>query len=431
MKEKRLKIFISAYACEPGKGSEPGIGWNVVNELSKYHEIHVLTRANNREPVEKGLEITGTSPVFHYYDLPKWLSFWKKKKRGYRFYYYLWQYGAFLKYRKFINTNSFDLVEHLTFANFAIPSLFMLCKPVTVYGPIGTTPIPPAIFRALPLKVKIRELLRKWSMNFLIHLEPFRFLTSECADWIIECGRVSGKSCFPNRFRDKIRLHPQTGINTEEPEYRCVRRRKEDGKIRLLICSEFLHWKGVTFSCETFARIARKRDDVELIIYGGGPEKSAMKKILADAGVSDRAQFIGFVSKAEMIQALFDADILLYPSYHHGLATIILQAMYARLPIVALKGDPVGEAVEEGAGITVSGNSMAAILDHLELETERLIESAKLREQMGTRGRELIESQYEWRVLTENLSDILAGLAALPIPGKGRRAIAEIPRKPE
>lgn len=30
MNARRLKIFISAYACEPEKGSEPGIGWNVV-----------------------------------------------------------------------------------------------------------------------------------------------------------------------------------------------------------------------------------------------------------------------------------------------------------------------------------------------------------------------------------------------------------------
>ena len=80
MNPKRLKIFISAYACEPGKGSEPGIGWNVVNELAKYNEVHVLTRSNNRESIESALaEKTEATPVFHYYDLPKCLTFWKRK----------------------------------------------------------------------------------------------------------------------------------------------------------------------------------------------------------------------------------------------------------------------------------------------------------------------------------------------------------------
>ena len=81
MDKKHLKIFISAYACEPEKGSEPGIGWNTVNELSKYHEVHVLTRANNRESIEKALSgRENPNLVFHYYDVPKWLSFWKKKE---------------------------------------------------------------------------------------------------------------------------------------------------------------------------------------------------------------------------------------------------------------------------------------------------------------------------------------------------------------
>ena len=31
MKSERLKVFINAFACEPYKGSEGGIGWNVVN----------------------------------------------------------------------------------------------------------------------------------------------------------------------------------------------------------------------------------------------------------------------------------------------------------------------------------------------------------------------------------------------------------------
>ena len=74
------KIFISAYACEPYKGSEPGIGWNVVNQLSRYFEVHVLTRANNREVIEAFYQANSqeVKPVFHYYDLPKYLSFWKK-----------------------------------------------------------------------------------------------------------------------------------------------------------------------------------------------------------------------------------------------------------------------------------------------------------------------------------------------------------------
>ena len=49
---KRLKVLISAYACESGKGSESGVGWNMVSEMAKYHDIWVMTRANNRPVIE-------------------------------------------------------------------------------------------------------------------------------------------------------------------------------------------------------------------------------------------------------------------------------------------------------------------------------------------------------------------------------------------
>ena len=46
------KIFVSAYACEPGLGSEIGVGWHWVLEMSRYFELWVLTRESNRPTIE-------------------------------------------------------------------------------------------------------------------------------------------------------------------------------------------------------------------------------------------------------------------------------------------------------------------------------------------------------------------------------------------
>ena len=42
--QEKLKIFVSAYACELDLGSEIGVGWHWVLEMSKYFELWVLTR---------------------------------------------------------------------------------------------------------------------------------------------------------------------------------------------------------------------------------------------------------------------------------------------------------------------------------------------------------------------------------------------------
>ena len=401
-----MKLFLSAYACEPGKGSEPGIGWNTALELARHHEVHVLTRANNLPSIREALSgYEGPKPVFHGYDLPRWLTFWKRKRRGYHLYYYLWQYGAFFRYRAL--ANRCDVVQHLTFANWAMPSLFMLCRPVTVYGPIGEVHTPEVVFRSLPWRVGVRERLRTWGMWLFTHLEPFRVLTPRGADVILESGHPEGRSGFSGKFLSKIRRQHQTGINPGEAEYEVRRGRESDGKVRLLICSEFVHWKGVTYACEVFGRIASMREDVELHIYGKGPERAAMERILARHGVSGAVRWFGFVGKREMLQALCDADILLYPSYHHGLATLILQAMWAGLPIVAMLDDPVALAVGEGAGVVAQGATMEEVLDDMQVKTLELIDSEERRRQLGQRGRELVRERYAWSKTVERLSRLL------------------------
>jgi len=42
---KKKKILLSAYACEPKKGSEPGVGWNWAIQICKMgNDKKIITR---------------------------------------------------------------------------------------------------------------------------------------------------------------------------------------------------------------------------------------------------------------------------------------------------------------------------------------------------------------------------------------------------
>lgn len=116
---KRLKILVSAYACEPGKGSEPGSGWYGVKKIAPFNEVWVITRANNREAIENTLP-EDPMPNIHwvYYDLPAWMRFWKKGGRGVQLYYFLWQLGLYFVAKKLHARVGFDVVHHITFATY-------------------------------------------------------------------------------------------------------------------------------------------------------------------------------------------------------------------------------------------------------------------------------------------------------------------------
>jgi hypothetical protein len=134
-----LKILLSAYACEPGKGSEPGIGWHWALEIARLgHEVHILTRSNNVQAIQRGLaELDGLRLTVHGYDLPTWARWWKKGMRGVRLYYVLWQWGAYRHARRLHSTLRFDLVHHITFGVFRHPSFMGRLGIPFVFGPIG------------------------------------------------------------------------------------------------------------------------------------------------------------------------------------------------------------------------------------------------------------------------------------------------------
>ena len=79
-----MKILLSAYACEPNRGSEPEVGWNWALTLAnKGHDTFVITRKNNKKSIKKYLLKNKKNNLkFIYYDLPKFLLNISKKKKN-------------------------------------------------------------------------------------------------------------------------------------------------------------------------------------------------------------------------------------------------------------------------------------------------------------------------------------------------------------
>src|SRR6218665_3614826 len=75
-------ILASAYAVNPYKGSEDGMGWNFIYQIGRYNKVIAVTRENNRPHVEKYMRENPDhlydNICFIYFDLPKWARFWKK-----------------------------------------------------------------------------------------------------------------------------------------------------------------------------------------------------------------------------------------------------------------------------------------------------------------------------------------------------------------
>src|SRR5512146_185101 len=169
-----LRILLSAYACEPHKGSEPGVGWHWAVALARAgHEVWVLTRANNRDAVERALAVQAIPNLkFVYHDLPAWARWWKRGGRGVRFYYVLWQWGAFGIARRLCREIRFDIVHHITFGVFRHPSFMAFLGVPFVFGPVGGGETAPRqLRRTFPLRGRVSEFVRD-AANRAVQVDP-------------------------------------------------------------------------------------------------------------------------------------------------------------------------------------------------------------------------------------------------------------------
>src|SRR6185369_16400827 len=87
-----IHICISAYACDPTRGSEPGVGWNIVREVARRHRVWAITRRKNQVPISAELQRAPLPNLrMIYFDLPRRLLAWKKGRLGIAMHYRLWQ----------------------------------------------------------------------------------------------------------------------------------------------------------------------------------------------------------------------------------------------------------------------------------------------------------------------------------------------------
>ena len=88
--------------------------------------------------------------------------------------------------------------------------------------------------------------------------------------------------------------------------------------------------KGQSTSIRALANLS---SDYSLTLIGDGPDRESLQELVRDLGLEERVTFKPWAD--EEVQNLKNYDIFLMPSMHEGLGSIVLQAMRAKIPIIA------------------------------------------------------------------------------------------------
>jgi glycosyltransferase involved in cell wall biosynthesis len=328
-----LKVLLSAYACEPGKGSEPGMGWHWAVEIARLgHEVHILTRANNVPACERGLAVlSGLRLSVHGYDLPRWARWWKEGQRGVRLYYVLWQRGASRRAQALHRAQHFDLVHHITFAVWRHPSFMGRLGIPFVFGPVGGgEDTPRALRRSLPLRAKIVEALRA-AANLLAAVDPLLLSTLRRASLVLY-KTTDTLSHIPRRFRAKCICIQDVATDKDG----VATAPASSAGPNFLFAGRLLYWKGVHLALRALAQVRDQLPDARLTIVGGGRDRAWLENLARELGLESAVDWRGLLPHDEVLRIYATHTAFVFPSLHDSGGTVVMESLAQGLPVVCL-----------------------------------------------------------------------------------------------
>ena len=418
---RRLKVLMSAYACEPHKGSEPADGWNWARQMSRWHDLWVLTRANNRPTIESAPPADSPANIhWVYFDLPRWASFWKRGSRGIQAYYYLWQLAAWHFGTRLHRRIGFDLLHHVTFGKYWVPSYLGFLPVRSILGPLGGGESTPRGLEGNFSRRGCRYERKRDLVRALADLDPVLRATLRRAG-IVAATTEESKKRIERLGAARIVVEPQFGLNDEELDFFGRFPARTGRPFRLISIGRLLHWKGFHWGLEAFARFHRVCPESEYWVVSDGPEAGALKKLAADLGIAHCVTFWGRLPElADVHGKLAQADVLVHPAAHEAFGNVCLEALAAGRPVICLDTGGPSLQVTEQCGFKAPVGSLEQALSSMADAMNLLCRNPDLRLRMGAAARERARTHFPWARKGERMNALYA--AAMCSAGGANRS---------
>jgi glycosyltransferase involved in cell wall biosynthesis len=407
---KKKSILATAYAVNPYKGSEDGMGWNAIYQIARFHNVIAITRKNNRSEIEKYMsrnpDLIYKNIQFLYFDLPLWIRFWKMKNRCAMLYYWLWQRAipSYVRAQKL----KFDIVHNLNFHNDWTPSyLYKLGVPF-VWGPIGHHPkIPLQYLKSYKLRSLIKDrltwLIKKMFWNYSTGL-------SQCIEKanVILCMNRSVEKVL-SLSNKEFKIIPS--VATEDFGLNLYKKNK---KFRLISVGRLIPLKGFDLSISAFAEFINnltdeEKNNCELVIVGSGSEKQFLQNLAKKKNISNHVIFIDWMRRSKLMELYNEVSVFLFPS-HEGAGMVVAEALSFGLPVICLDNHGPGEFIDESCGVAIPVQDYKNTVKELSLGIASLYENPSQLKSMSLMARQRFDQYFNWNKRGEQFQEVYKNL---------------------
>jgi glycosyltransferase involved in cell wall biosynthesis len=159
---------------------------------------------------------------------------------------------------------------------------------------------------------------------------------------------------------------------------------KRPGVVRVGMVARMNHrYKNHSGFLRVAAQIHKRMPNAEFVLVGDGPLRAELEREATSLGLGSAAIFTG--DRQDMPQVLASLDVAVNTSDSESLSNVILEAMAARLPVVAYDVGGNSELLAnkgEERGFLIPAGDENAFADGL----IKLLDDAALRERLGHNG---------------------------------------------
>ena len=368
----RPRALVFAFACEPGRGSEPGAGWGVVSAVSEFADCVVLVSSEHM-PAIRAWSRGASARAPRFVEVPEFS--WPVRWRGplTRFLLYLaWLARARRTGARLHAEQPFDVVHHVTYSVYWLPTPATQIGPPCVWGPVGgAATTPTGLLPVLGASGVLVDLVERLAVRCFAALPATRRVWRDAAVRVVQNEATRRRLPPPLRPGTIVLNH---ALFTEGPGPAGGQPPSTSPPLvdeRTVVFIGVLEpRKGARLAVHAAASAP---PDVRLAIVGDGPERPALERLAARLGVHDRVVFVGRVPRPEVFTLLSRAAAALFTGVREEGGLAVAEAMLTGIPVIVLANggartvaeastDPSRVAVvDPGSGAATAGAIAAAM----------------------------------------------------------------------
>lgn len=164
-------------------------------------------------------------------------------------------------------------------------------------------------------------------------------------------------------------------------------------KSQLVTIGRFNEQKGQLVLFQALAVLAREGVPFKLTVVGDGPLRPQLERSIRELGLEQQVELTGWLSNAQVRDAILEARTLVLPSFAEGLPVVLMEALAGGRPVIATYVAGVPELItDQVCGWLVPAGSVDQLADAIR---QSLAAPDTLIQTMGAAGRKRVLEQHD------------------------------------